>query len=92
MWSMCLVASTSAGSFFSLKSIFDYLKYTTVTSIDIIKEEQTLFPAVSICAEPSFESSWESVVKYARFDRTDLNKSDFNRYFTNFSDPQYGKF
>jgi len=46
MWSIFTVFSACYGSYFVFKSIVDYLKYDTVTKIEIINEKVVQFPAI----------------------------------------------
>ncbi len=41
IWTICFVISACTGAYYTVDSIFDYLKYNTVTTFDIIAENQS---------------------------------------------------
>ena len=49
MWTLCLLGFSSYCFFSIFKSVNSYLNHEVVTNIDIIKENPTEFPAVTIC-------------------------------------------
>lgn len=57
MWLFFLCASILFGSYFVINTIFDYLKYETITSIQVITEEQSQFPSISFCSYPKIEQN-----------------------------------
>jgi hypothetical protein len=89
MWSIFTVLSACTGSFFVLTSILDYLKYDTVTKIDVINEKEVQFPAVSLCARPSFNTTINEIVIKSHFD--DIFQSNFSDYFDEYNDVIGGK-
>jgi hypothetical protein len=89
MWSIFTVLSACTGSFFVLTSILDYLKYDTVTKIDVINEKEVQFPAISICALPSFNTTINKIIMNSYFD--DILQSNFSDYFEEYADTLKGK-
>ena len=90
IWSICFAASFCVCSYFVVKNILDYLRYEKVTTISVINENKCLFPTVSVCAYPNVLNS-TNFIKYIRFDRNDINKSNFKYILEEFIDPNYGK-
>jgi len=91
MWSFFLFSSTCAGSYFSIRAILDYLEFRTVNTFDIIKEQYSQFPTISFCFQPQINSSLNEIITRLRFERVDMNRTDFNKYFQEFQDPEYGR-
>jgi hypothetical protein len=89
MWSSFTVLSACYGSYFVFKSIVDYLKYDTVTKIEIINEKVVQFPAISICTIPILNTTINEIVIKSYFD--DLLQSNFSDYFEEYADPLKGK-
>jgi len=89
MWSVCTVLSASLGSYYVFTSILDYLKYDTVTKIEVINEKEVQFPAISICALPSFNTTINKIITKIYFD--DVLQSNFSDYFEEYADPLKGK-
>jgi len=58
MWIIRTLTSTCTCSYFVIDSVLDYLKYHTVINNQIIYEPQAQFPTKSICAKPSFNSTY----------------------------------
>lgn len=72
---MCLVfffSSTYACIYYTLDSIADFLKYKTVTSINIVNENQPQFPAISFCAYPPFEKPIDDYLLNIKFENRDV--------------------
>ena len=46
MWAVFFIASTVAGSYYTIDSILDYLRFNTITTIQILDEEKSEFPTV----------------------------------------------
>ncbi len=89
MWSVCTVLSASLGSYYVFTSILDYLKYDTVTKIEVINEKEVQFPAISICALPSFNTTINKIITKCYFD--DVLQSNFSNYFEDYIDVVKGK-
>lgn len=54
MWLTFLIMSTCAGSYYTIDSIIDFFKYSSVTHINVINEDQSQFPTISFCSSPEF--------------------------------------
>ena len=52
MWSSFTLIFTCLGSYFVIDSILDYSKFTTVTRIEVITQQQSQFPTVAFCGYP----------------------------------------
>jgi hypothetical protein len=89
MWSICTIISACVGSYYVLKSITDFLKYDTVTKFEVINEKEVPFPAISICALPSFNTTINKIIKKIYFD--DVLQSNFSNYFEEYIDVVKGK-
>ncbi len=89
MWSICTIISACVGSYYVLKSITDFLKYDTVTKFEVINEKEVPFPAISICALPSFNTTINKIITKIYFD--DVLQSNFSDYFEEYADPLKGK-
>ena len=89
MWFTFILTSFSAGSFFVIDNIIDYLKFNTVTTIDLINERESQFPTVSICGYPRINLSLEKTILNVRFDRIDIK--NFSQIFEEYYDSVYGK-
>ena len=89
MWSCLTIASTCLCSYFEMKAIFDYLKFTTITNIQVIHEQQAQFPTISFCASPSFNITLDQIFIFSRFDN--IIETNFSHYFEEFTDVQMGK-
>ena len=62
IWSFLTILSTSVGSYYVIDNIFEYLKFSTITTIEIIDEQKGEFPAITICADPSFNTSLNETI------------------------------
>jgi len=92
MWSLILLASVCFDSYFIIENIFDYSKYESITSINIINEEQTIFPAISFCGNPSLDKQTiNELILKIRFNRLSINEINFSNYFEIFNNSVFGK-
>jgi amiloride-sensitive sodium channel subunit alpha len=89
MWTIVISLSLSAGSYYVVANILEFLNYNTVNTIDIIKSSQLQFPTVSFCFYPLFNLSISDVIIRLRFDTID--EANFSNLFEEFYDPVYGK-
>jgi hypothetical protein len=89
MWSICTVFSACYGSYYVFNSILDFLKYDTVTKIEVISEKEVQFPAISFCALPSFNTTINKIVVRSNFD--DILQNNFSDYFDEYADASRGK-
>jgi len=89
MWAVFFIASTVAGSYYTIDSILDYLRFNTVTTIQILDEEKSEFPTVSFCGFPKFNSSIERIVLSVKFQNE--YKTNLSSVFEEFDDPVFSK-
>jgi len=89
MWAVFFIASTVAGSYYTIDSILDYLRFNTVTTIQILDEEKSKFPTVSFCGFPKFNSSIERIVLSVKFQNE--YKTNLSSVFEEFDDPVFSK-
>jgi len=78
MWSFLTITSASIGSYYVIDAVLGYLRFKTVSKIEVITEKQVPFPAISICAYPNFNNSFNKTNSYTRFN--DILETDFNKY------------
>jgi hypothetical protein len=76
IWSTFTIISTCLGSYYVINSILEFLKYSTVTKIEVINEKQIPFPAIIICTYPSFDTSLEKLILISRFNEIRYNVSN----------------
>jgi hypothetical protein len=89
IWSICTLFSICSCSYFIIDTVFDYLKYKTIANIEIINEQEASFPALSICALPSFNLSLNQTIVFSRFDN--IVETNFSQYYEVFNDVNMGK-
>jgi len=89
MWLIFVIISTCTCLYFTIKSIQDYFKYSTVTTIKEINEKYSQFPTISICAYPRFSLSIDENIISASYESVDF--LNFSRVFEEFNDSFYGK-
>ena len=49
IWIICLLISTSIGGYLTFKMVLSYLNYEVVSNIQLVSEERSEFPTISIC-------------------------------------------
>jgi len=89
MWLIFFIISTCTCLYFTCDSIQDYFKYSTVTSIKVINEKYSQFPAISFCAYPEFKLSMNENIIAASFEEKEF--LNFSHIFEEFNDSFYGK-
>jgi hypothetical protein len=89
IWSICTVFSICLCSFFVIDTVFDYLNYKTIANIEIVNEQEAQFPALSICALPSFNLSLNQTIIFSRFDN--IVETNLSQYYEVFYDVNMGK-
>jgi hypothetical protein len=89
IWSFCTVFSICLCSFFVIDTVFDYLNYKTIANIEIVNEQEAQFPALSICALPSFNLSLNQTIIFSRFDN--IVETNLSQYYEVFYDVNMGK-
>jgi hypothetical protein len=90
MWFTVTLISACLGSYFVIDNILDYLKYKTVTTIDVINEFESQFPTISFCGYPDLNSSLDELILQVRFDKIHL-RDNFSQVFEQFTDNILGK-
>jgi hypothetical protein len=92
MWFIFFASFVCIGSYLVMNSIFDYLKFNTVTTVSIINEHQAPFPAVSICGFPNINATLNDTIKKIRFENVyQTNITSISKYFEEFVDSHFGK-
>ena len=87
MWSFFIITSTVFCSFFVIKAILDYLKYHTITNIQVINENQAQFPTISFCAYPSLNTTLNETIISTYFDYV----LETDKYYEEYHDIILGK-
>ena len=88
MWSFFIITSTCLCSFFVIKAILDYLKYHTITNIQVINENQAQFPTISFC--DTRDQNFNIKIIYFWFQNEDLLK-EWQNHFESYVDKRYGR-
>ncbi len=88
IWLMLIIFSSFLCVNYVVKNILEYCNYDTVTKIDIIKETQSQFPAVSICNYN--DTNFEMKILNLKFNY-EILVDQWNKYFETFHDSRYGK-
>ncbi len=57
VWTLFIFTSICIGIYYIIDSCLDYLKYSTVTTIQVIDEKQAEFPTISFCLKDFSEST-----------------------------------
>ena len=86
MWIVLLMLCSFACIFYTRKSLLEFFDYEVITSIKSIEDENSLFPAVSICNYNNPEFKFKVL-------RTFFNQNrmkTWQKHFENFTDPYYG--
>ena len=81
MWLTFLIFSTCAGSYYTIDSIIDFFKYSSVTLINVINEQQSQFPTISFCSSPEFKITIDQIIISVNFERiAETNLSHFEEF------------
>ena len=68
IWLIVFIISTCAGSYFVIDSVLDYLKFQSITSLEVIQENRSQFPTLSFCGSPAFNNfTIDQLILSARF-------------------------
>jgi hypothetical protein len=89
MWLIFFIFSTLAGSYYTIDSVLNYLKFNVVTTIKVINEQQSPFPTISFCSHPKFNASIENIILSLRFEKD--YETRYQAVFEEFIDTTYGK-
>ena len=91
LWIFFILCSSGVCSYFVSKTIMDYLNYDVVSLIDVINEQYSEFPTVSICTTTGgYDFDLESSIISCSFNNDVSCKKEPNNYFEQFLDPLYG--
>lgn len=89
MWFTFIFTSSITCSYFVIKSIVEYFNYNTVTTIDVINEQQSQFPTISFCIPYLNDNSKiNEIISNVRFDRIDI--TNLSQVFEQYTDNVFG--
>jgi hypothetical protein len=88
LWLIFTLISFGACNHYIFQTIFDYLKFNTVTSINVIREQQSTFPSFTLCGWPSLNVSLTQIVRKLRFNG--VIQQNHSQYFESYIDNIYG--
>ena len=71
MWFICMIASLGGCSYYMLNIVVDYLNYDVLTEIQLIYEQPSTFPAVSICSRDSYNFTNLDEINFCHFNYDD---------------------
>ena len=83
-----MIISSITGSYFVIKNVLYYLKYNTVTTINVINESEAEFPTISFCT-PFLKTKIDKSILKVRFDRID--ETNLSQISEEFNDLVFGK-
>ncbi len=90
LWIVCFFISLSGCTYFLHNAIIDYFNYKKVTKIDVIYEQPTDFPTISICNNIESNLTLENVNHCKiNYDMSCLTAKE--NFFEPFSDTHYGR-
>ncbi len=90
MWFICMIASLGGCSYYMLNIVVDYLNYDVLTEIQLIYEQPSTFPAVSICSRDSYNFTNLDEIIFCHFNYDDQCLYNRGNYFEYFTDAHYG--
>ncbi len=89
MWLTFIFTSSITCSYFVIKSIVEYFNYNTITTIDVINEQQSQFPTISFCIPYLNDNSKiNEIISNVRFDRIQL--TNLSQVFEQYTDKVFG--
>ena len=89
IWLALLLISIGASGYFIYDSINDYFEYQIITNTDVIREEESQFPAITFCVPNNDEQNNKTyflsnylnrILRYCQFDLTSCSYLDFEIY------------
>lgn len=89
MWISFFILSTSASIHLIYMSFLDYYRFDVITDINVINENPSIFPTITICnlqPRTSLMFTIDQILIDCTYDRNTCNSSDFDM----FNDPYYG--
>lgn len=93
LWIFCMLFSSAGCGYFITKTVTDYLSYDVVSLIDIINEEYSEFPTVSMCMTAGGfdnDNDLKDSIIGCFFNSDEGCKLKPENYFEKYSDPLYG--
>lgn len=88
-WTLCLLASIGASSYFTTITLIRFFEYGTNTEIETYNEEESQFPTVSICSVRSLNASSLIHLEFNTDAKISVDNSSY--YLEEFIDPIYKK-
>ena len=88
IWSLFILIFLFGSIYYVILNIIDYLKYETTTSIQTIYEQESEFPAISICSR--IDSNFEINIILFWFNNENLT-NEWKNHIQQFNDAFYGK-
>jgi hypothetical protein len=89
IWLISFIISACLCVFYTFQTVSDYLGFNTVTTFKLVNLDQTLFPTVSFCANPSFSGSIDNIIMATQFENVEA--TNYSQIFEEFKHPIYGK-
>jgi hypothetical protein len=89
MWSSFTLTFTCLGSYFVIDSILDYSKFTTVTRIEVITQQQSQFPTVAFCGYPDLITPLNETILRLSYENQLVK--NLSKVIEQFQDPLHGK-
>jgi len=81
VWSLCLLAAMCVLVYFLTKTINDYTDHDVITNVNVYREEEAKFPAVSFCINSNNISvEPEHSILFCQFNFKKCNISEFEVY------------
>lgn len=88
IWLISLILSYSGFCYYMYYNLFEYLKFDKLTKIDVIHEQPTPFPAVTICNREVYNFSIDDIL-FCEFDFSHECMDNRKEYFENEHDPYF---
>lgn len=88
MWVLSFIISISACTYFIIDSTIYFLKYDVVTKIDVIYEQPTPFPTVTICNRENYNLTLEKIL-FCQLNYNRDCQENPERYFEKYFDSRY---
>jgi len=91
LWLFFFLVGVGGCIYFLVRTFTAYLSFTKLTSIDVIIDEPSIFPTISICNRRN-QSLTLDKISYCQinYDSSDC-KNNLNKYFESFNDSYYGQ-
>lgn len=86
-WGSLFLISVASSSYFIIINILEYLRFETVTSIEVIYEHNSQFPTISFCRTTSSGFNLTHDLLYCEFNSLNCSLDD---NFESFVDVAYG--